>query len=65
VITTSIEHKAVLEPMERLEAAGFEVTRLAVDASGAVDPTALRNALRPETWLVSIMQVNNETGVGK
>ncbi|WP_295882871.1 cysteine desulfurase DndA [uncultured Thiohalocapsa sp.] len=63
LITTAIEHKAVLEPMELLEAAGFEVTRLAVDASGAVDPAALRDALRPDTWLVSIMQVNNETGV--
>lgn len=63
LITTSIEHKAVLEPLEWLEAAGFEVTRLAVDASGAVAPAALRDALRPDTWLVSIMQVNNETGV--
>jgi cysteine desulfurase len=63
LITTAIEHKAVLEPMERLERAGFEVTRLAVDASGAVAPAALRQALRPETWLVSIMHVNNETGV--
>jgi len=63
LITTGIEHKAVLEPLERLERAGFEVTRLAVGASGAVDPAALREALRPDTWLVSIMQVNNETGV--
>lgn len=63
VVTTQIEHKAVLEPCERLERAGFAVTRVAVDSSGAVDPEAFRAALRPETSLVSVMQVNNETGV--
>lgn len=63
VITTSIEHKAVLEPMLMLERAGFEVTQLPVGASGAVEASAVLEALRPDTWLVSVMQVNNETGV--
>ena len=63
VITTQIEHKAVLEPCEVFERSGYEVTRLPVGASGAVDPEAVRKALRPDTLLVSVMQVNNETGV--
>lgn len=63
VITTAIEHKAVLEPCEVLERLGFAVTRVAVGASGAVDPEAIKSALRPDTLLVSVMQVNNETGV--
>lgn len=63
IITTQIEHKAVLEPCDVLEKGGFEVTRLAVGASGAVEPTAVEDALRPDTLLVSVMQVNNETGV--
>jgi cysteine desulfurase len=63
VITTQIEHKAVLEPCEVLERADFDVTRLAVGASGAVDPYAIQEALRPDTFLVSVMQANNETGV--
>lgn len=63
IITTTIEHKAVLEPCDALERGGFEVTRIAVDASGAVKPEAIKAALRPDTLLVSVMQVNNETGV--
>jgi cysteine desulfurase len=63
VITSAIEHKAVLEPFEALEKRGFEVTRLGSDRSGRVDPAELAAALRPETFLVSVMQVNNETGV--
>ncbi len=63
VITTAIEHKAVLEPCAALEQEGFEVTRLPVTAGGYVEPEVLRAALRPDTLLVSIMQVNNETGV--
>jgi len=63
IITTAIEHKAVLEPCDALERAGFEVTRIAVGASGAVNPEAIKAALRPDTLLVSVMQVNNETGI--
>ena len=63
VITTTIEHKAVLEPCDALERAGFQVTRVSVGATGAVSPDAIKAALRPDTLLVSVMQVNNETGV--
>jgi cysteine desulfurase len=63
VITTAIEHKAVLEPCAVLEQEGFEVTRLPVTSGGFVEPEAVQNALRPDTLLVSIMQANNETGI--
>ncbi|HOW74479.1 MAG TPA: cysteine desulfurase DndA [Candidatus Competibacteraceae bacterium] len=63
IITTAIEHKAVLEPCAALEADGFGVTYLPVTAGGWVDPERVRTALQPDTLLVSIMQVNNETGV--
>lgn len=63
LITTAIEHKAVLEPFEALERDGFEVTRLAVGAGGYVEPDAFKAALRDDTLLVSVMQANNETGV--
>lgn len=63
VITTTIEHKAVLEPCDALERAGFTVTRVLVGGTGAVEPDAIKAALRPDTLLVSVMQVNNETGI--
>jgi cysteine desulfurase len=63
LITTGIEHKAVLEPFEALEKQGFEVTRLGCDRSGRIAPEELAAALRPETLLVSVMQINNETGI--
>lgn len=63
VITSAIEHKAVLEPCDALEQEGFHVTRLTVEPGGFVNPEEVRKALRPDTLLVSVMQVNNETGV--
>lgn len=62
IITTPIEHKAVLEPMEHLAQLGFEITYLPVGETGAVEADALANALREDTLLVSVMHINNETG---
>ncbi|HEV3097305.1 MAG TPA: cysteine desulfurase family protein [Candidatus Dormibacteraeota bacterium] len=62
VITSTIEHDAVLRSAEALERDGFEITRLPVDRFGVVEPETLRQALRPDTILVSIMHANNEIG---
>ena len=62
IISTAIEHKAVLEPLEHLRSRGFEVTLIAPDRAGYVDPEALLDAVRPDTLLISIMHGNNETG---
>lgn len=62
IVTQVTEHKAVLDPCAALAARGFEVTYLAVDSTGKVDPGAVADALRPETVLVSVMHVNNEIG---
>ncbi len=62
LVTSSIEHHAVLEPMEYLEKRGYEVTRLPVDSTGLVDPEDVRRAIRPDTILISIMHANNEVG---
>ncbi len=63
LVSTAIEHKAVLEPLALLEERGFEVTLVPPNQDGWVDPAAVRAALRPDTLLVSVMQANNETGV--
>ena len=63
VVSTAIEHKAVLEPLEALTARGFEVTMVAPGRDGAVERDAVRSSVRDDTLLVSVMQVNNETGV--
>lgn len=65
IISTAIEHKAVLEPLEALAKRGFEVTLIPVNSGGWIDPAAIRDALRDDTLLVSIMHVNNETGVAQ
>ena len=62
IITTSIEHPAVSEPMERLRQKGWEVTVLDVDKNGYIDLDALRDSIRDDTVLVSIILVNNEVG---
>ncbi len=62
VVTTAIEHPSVLEAFARLEADGFEVTRVAPQKDGTVLPRDLLNACRADTILVSAMAVNNETG---
>lgn len=63
IVTTAIEHHAVLEPIAELARRGFEVTTVSPDATGAVDADAVLDAVRPDTLLVSLMHVNNETGV--
>jgi cysteine desulfurase len=62
IVTTAIEHHAVLEACRSLEECGVAVTYLAPDPRGIVDPDAVRRALRPETVLVSVMMANNEIG---
>jgi cysteine desulfurase len=62
VITTTIEHHAVLHAAEQLAKSGREVTFLRVDDNGVVDPEDVRRALRPNTRLISVMMANNETG---
>ena len=62
VITCKTEHKAVLDPCEQLEERGWEVTYLPVDEHGMVDPDDVRDAIREDTTLVSIMMANNEVG---
>lgn len=62
VVVTSVEHAAVEEPCRALERRGFEVSRVAVDAQGVVDPGAIEEAIRPDTILVSVIHAQNETG---
>ncbi len=62
IIVSAIEHGAVLEPTRVLEQMGVRITRLSVDASGIVDPTALKSMLNEDTVLVSVMYANNEIG---
>ena len=63
LVTVKTEHKAVLDPAQRLVREGFEVTLLGVEPDGRVDPDAVARAIRPDTILVSVMAANNETGV--
>ena len=65
IIATAIEHKAVLEPLEFLAGQGFAITLLRPDTGGAISAESVAAALRPDTLLVSIMHVNNETGIAQ
>jgi cysteine desulfurase len=62
LITSSIEHHAILHTARQLQREGCQVTILPVDGNGLVDPADVRNAIRPETALISVMLVNNEVG---
>jgi len=62
IITAATEHHAVLDPCRRLQREGWELTVLPVDRYGLVDPDAVRNAIRPDTVLITIMAANNEIG---
>ena len=62
IVSTAIEHKAVLEPLQVLETQGFEISLVRPEATGAVSAKSILDALRPDTALVSVMHVNNETG---
>jgi len=62
IVTTNIEHNAVIRSLKRLASQGFTVTSLSVDKSGRVDPKDVKNAIKDETILVSVMHSNNETG---
>lgn len=63
IVSTTIEHKAVLEPLQYLASKGFDVELVPVNVSGRVDPDQLIGRVRPDTLLVSVMHANNETGV--
>lgn len=63
IVSSRTEHKAVLDPLKQLEREGFEITWLKPDSDGVVHPEQVREALRADTQLVSLMHVNNETGV--
>jgi cysteine desulfurase len=63
VISSTVEHHAVLNSCKHLESTGCDVTYVAVNSSGRVDPDDVRRALRPNTSLITIMMANNETGV--
>ena len=63
IVTSSIEHKAVLDSVKQLEMEGFEITRLRPDSHGIVSAEQVRDALREDSVLVSLMHANNELGV--
>ena len=63
IVTTSVEHRCVLEPIARLERQGYDVTRVGVDEHGGIDLSEVEAALRDDTLLVACMLANNETGV--
>lgn len=62
VITSAIEHPALLEPCQFIQRLGAEITQIPVDRYGQVDPADIRRAIRPQTALISVMHANNEVG---
>ncbi len=62
IITTEIEHPSVSEPLKFLESRGWEIEKTGVNEDGVIDPEELKSRIRPDTVLVSVMHVNNETG---
>ena len=63
IVTSTVEHHAVLHTCEFLAKQGFEITFLPVDGKGRLDPEDLRKAIRPDTILITLMHANNETGI--
>lgn len=63
IVSTTIEHKAILEPLKALSGRGFDITFLSSNPSGTVDAKEVAAAIRADTLLVSVMHVNNETGI--
>jgi cysteine desulfurase len=63
IVTSAVEHRAVIGACRALEAQGFEVTYLPVDAEGLLDPEMIRRIVRADTTVISLMHANNETGV--
>ena len=63
IVSTQIEHKAVLEPLSEMQKRGFEITLVAPGSNGVVAPESILSSVRSDTLLVSVMHVNNETGV--
>jgi cysteine desulfurase len=63
IVTTKIEHPAILATCKAMESAGAEITYVSMDSSGGVDPGAIESALRDTTLLISVMHANNETGI--
>lgn len=63
IVTTTIEHSAIVETCNWLEGQGIAVTRVAPNRNGRVDPADIEEAIQPETAIVSVMHANNETGV--
>ncbi len=63
IITTAIEHKAVIQPCEKLKEQGFDITYISPNESGRIDEKELLSCVRDDTLLVSVMHVNNETGI--
>ncbi|MGB4781326.1 cysteine desulfurase family protein, partial [Candidatus Methylomirabilis sp.] len=63
VVTSAVEHRAVISACQALEQQGFEITYLPVDAEGLIDPEMAKASLRADTTVISLMHANNETGV--